>query len=167
MLYPWSTSAFVYICTISISFSYSLWYSSKGFCIHISHVLRHQIYKSEEKTIHYYKRRGWLQDGVSDTRFSVSCRGKKFRYCISKVQLLMSYTRFNTMKFSRLRNWIGYNTISIYVSAHVQKTVHNFISTPLVQEGSDKWTEKDRGSQTAYDFKICFCSLTTLREQTS
>jgi hypothetical protein len=71
------------------------------------------------------------------------------------------------MKFSRLRNWIGYNTISIYVSAHVQKTVHNFISTPLVQEGSDKWTEKDRGSQTAYDFKICFCSLTTLREQTS
>ena len=144
MLYPWSTSAFVYICTISISFSYSLWYSRKGFCIHIYRVLRHQIYKSEEKTIHYYKRRGWLQGGVSDTRFSVSCRGKKFWYCISKVQLLMSYTRFNTMKFSRLRNWIGNNTISIYVSTHAHKTVHNFISTPLVQEGWDKWTEEGR-----------------------
>lgn len=75
----------------------------------------------------------------------------------------MSYTRFNTMKFSRLRNWIGNNTISIYVSTHAHKTVHNFISTPLVQEGWDKWTEEDSGLQTAHDFKIFF-PLKSLRE---
>lgn len=120
----------------------------------------------KKKTIHYYKRRGWLQGGVSDTRFSVSCRGKKFWYCISKVELLMSYTRFNTMKFSRLRNWIGNNTISIYVSTHAHKTVHNFISTPLVREGWDKWTQEDSGLQTAFDSKIFF-PLKSLRERTS
>ena len=78
----------------------------------------------------------------------------------------MSYTRFNTTKFSRLRNWIGNNTISIYVSTHAHKSVHNFISTPLVQEEWDKRTEEDSGLQTAYDFKI-FSPLKSLREGTS
>ena len=68
----------------------------------------------------------------------------------------MSHTGFNTKKFSRLRNSIGNKTISISVSTHVHKTVHNFISTPLVQEGWDKWTEKDRCLQTSYDFKMFF-----------
>jgi hypothetical protein len=70
------------------------------------------------------------------------------------------------MKFSRLRNWIANNTISISTSTHVHKTFHNFISTPLVQEGWDEWTETHRCLQTACDFQIFLspetCSVTTV-----
>jgi hypothetical protein len=47
----------------------------------------------------------------------------------------MPHTRVNAMKFSRLRNWIGNNTISFSLSTHVHNTVYSFSSTPLVQEG--------------------------------
>jgi len=66
----------------------------------------------------------------------------------------MPHTKANAMKFSKLRNWIGNNTVSISVSTHVHRTIHNFVSAPLVQEGEGIWTEKSLCFQFLYDFRL-------------